>query len=244
MKRMLCAVFALVLCMMFQPALAETLTLEEVQALGSGWFVMEGDCFTELEKCVMTDSKRLVGYSNDVLLVTEDDPESYIMEIDRRQHVLVYLQETRVPKVEKVAPIESTMYCYPVIYMADDVSGYKLLESHTNQDGSVVECVEVWSDNCQMDAVKVGATAAGEAVYFNFLVAPQKDVVATIGGYIGTYWVEEEVLLNALYLKGEMHRTVVDCPFERTKNGYFILDISNLPVGRYYVDDRVIDIVY
>ena len=62
----------------------------------------------------------------------------------------------------------------------------------------------------------------------------KKNEEVTLGGYVGTKWVESKVYASTEYYKVEAGNCTT-IKSEKTKNGYFTVDISSLETGIYFV---------
>ena len=68
--------------------------------------------------------------------------------------------------------------------------------------------------------------------YFS-IVSAEKDEVFSIGGYHGTEWTEYEFYADIPFWVQDSYE-VITVPVEKTKNGYFTVDLSGLEAGTYY----------
>lgn len=75
--------------------------------------------------------------------------------------------------------------------------------------------------------------------YSRLFVTGTKNEEFTFGGYVGTTW--REVIKKAdieyykIYQKDKNDSVALTIPTKKTKNGYFIVDFSNLSPGLYYI---------
>ena len=68
--------------------------------------------------------------------------------------------------------------------------------------------------------------------YPHLYIEAEPNETFTFGGYIGTEWVEEELKADVEFY--EIDGAIIIVP-EKTKNGYFTIDCSELASGLYYV---------
>ena len=75
------------------------------------------------------------------------------------------------------------------------------------------------------------------------LIDAEKDEKFIIGGYKGTEWVEYEFFADVPFWYQDSYEKVT-VPVEKTRNGYFTVDLSGLEPGLYYnsTNDRMIEI--
>ena len=74
--------------------------------------------------------------------------------------------------------------------------------------------------------------SSGYSYYPHLYIVAEPNETFTFGGYIGTEWVEEELKADVEFYEIDGAITIIP---EKTKNGYFTLDCSELTPGLYYV---------
>lgn len=102
----------------------------------------------------------------------------------------------------------------------------------TSPGHPIQECNGMLLENFMAENSKEYFVRSSGYYYSHLYIEAEPNATFTFGGYIGTEWVEEELKADVEFYEIDGAITIVP---EKTKNGYFTLDCSELDSGLYYV---------
>lgn len=164
-------------------------------------------------------------YDEEPVSFNREDGDTFILTGDAMSHEVK--QHDDVWKVKKVEFIG---------YGNPDMIGNLGLEMTEDEDGNSDDEIEDISGK-DISVLKYESPLEGSTIVTSIIVSQTKDEPCKISYYDGTQYEEVSIALCFPYFYDFRNDAdTIDLPVERTKDGYFTVDISSLEPGIYATD--------
>lgn len=147
------------------------------------------------------------------------------------------LVTTRAMSSYNLYKVKSVRYCYPYPYFGSYStnwsSGYLKNVERINDIAYVGEKEISALADIPVAAKEQGITEQSLGLGIGTVLVSENPIELDIGYYQGTNYHESKLPVTSLLYRMDAQ---VECPVKRTKNGYSVIDISELPTGKYVID--------